>query len=406
MTKKPTDSLEAKLHAAQESARTDDSSSETAASAAPSTPAASAEGERTSTSASAQQDAMATEVLTRKRKRHHAKLKRRIRIAIIVVVVLTCIGAGVAFGMWSMLKTGEANLHQEATDIQTADTAVAYDEGRTIKHNGHTYQLNENMVSICIIGYDRRSTDAQAGHAGQADAVMVLALDTETGKATAIGLPRDSMVDVGEYVGEAFLGMDTMQLCLAFSYGDGGELSCEYTTTIAQRMLYNMPISYYLALDMNGVGALSNAIDGVALTPVQTIPNTNITEGQPTVLFGDNALKYVQWRDTLQLDSSLKRQERQIQFIKEYVSQALTSAQGDVSVLLNLFNTAQDYSITNLGSSEFTYLASCMVSNGITSLDVVTLSGEMKEGGRYAEFYLDNEAVYQTVLDVYYTQID
>lgn len=349
---------------------------------------------------------MEEEVLIRKRKKRYAKRKKRLRIAIIIVIVIALVFVGCAFAVWNMLRTGDENLHQQATDIQTVDEAVAYDEGRTIEHDGHTYQLNENMVSICVIGYDQRTSDAQAGRAGQADAVMVLALDTETGKTTAIGIPRDSMVEVGEYVGEAFLGMDTMQLCLAFSYGDGGALSCQYTTTIAQRTLYNMPISYYFALDMNGVGALANAIGGVSLTPLQSIPNTNITEGQPTVLLGDNALKYVQWRDTDQLDSSLDRQSRQVQFVEAYVSQALSTAQGDVSVLLNLFNAAQDYSTTNLGSSEFSYLASCMLSNGITSLDVVTLEGEMTEGGRYAEFYLDKDEVYQTVLDVYYNQID
>ena len=348
---------------------------------------------------------MSEEVLVRKRKKKNIRRKKRLRAALIVIIVLAIIAAIAAFATNSLIRTGEQNLHQTPDDIQTAEDAVSYDEGKTIQHNGHTYVLNENMVSVCVIGYDRRETDT-SGHAGQADAVMVMALDTETGKATAIGIPRDSMVEVGEYVGEAFLGMDTMQLCLAFSYGDGGTTSCEYTTAIAQRVLYNMPIAYYYALDMSGVGVMANAIDGVALTALQTIPSTGIVEGESTVLFGDNALKYVQWRDTNELNSSLDRQARQTQFVKAYAAQALGSAQGNVGTLLDLFNVASSYSTTNLGASEFTYLASCMVSSGITSLDVVTLSGEMKSGDLYAEFTLDKDAVYQTVLDVYYTQVD
>lgn len=136
---------------------------------------------------------------------------------------------------------------------------------------------------------------------------MVLAVNLDTGETTGIGIPRDSMVEVGEFMGDTFTGMSTMQLCLAYAYGDGGELSSQYTASAVSRVLYNMPVSYYFSLDMDGVGALADAIGGVSLTPTQSIPNTNIVEGEPTVLFGSNALKYVQWRDTSVLTSSLDR---------------------------------------------------------------------------------------------------
>ena len=42
----------------------------------------------------------------------------------------------------------------------------------------------------------------------------------------------------------------------------------------------------------------------------------------------------------------------------------------------------------------------------ITSLEMVTLPGEPVQGAQFVEVYLDEEAVYQTVLDVYYTQVD
>ena len=348
------------------------------------------------------------EVLIRKRKRSHSKRKKRIRVALVVLVVVALVGGGTAWGVMSTIKAGEGAIHEasQAEDIQTAENAVAYDEGKTVKYNGHTYALNENMVSICIIGFDRTAPAEVGEKAGQADAVMVMALDTKTGEATAIGLPRDSMVEVGEFVGSAFIGLDKMQLCLAYSYGDGRETSCQYTTTVASRVLYNMPISYYFALDLSGVGPLNDAIGGVALTPLQSIPNTGIVEGQDTVLFGNNALRYVQWRDTSVLTSSLDRQARQVQYIKAFAAQALSMAQGNVGTLLDLFNTANGYSITNLGVSEFSYLATSVLSSGITSLNVTTLPGEMQQGEKYAEYYLDKNAVYETVLDVYYRQVD
>lgn len=348
------------------------------------------------------------EALIRKRKRRNNKRKRHVRTALIVLGAIVLVGAGVAWGVVSAIKAGEGAVHQaaQAEDIQTPEEAVTYDEGKTVKYNGHTYALNENMVSICVIGFDRKAPAESGEKAGQADAVMVIALDTASGKATAIGLPRDSMVEVGEFVGDAFIGLDQMQLCLAYSYGDGRETSCEYTTTVASRVLYNMPISYYFALDLSGVGPLNDSIGGVALTPLQSIPNTNIVEGQDTVLFGDNALRYVQWRDTSVLTSSLDRQARQVQYIKAFAAQALQLSQGSVGTLLDLYNTASEYSITNLGVNEFGYLATSVLQSGLNSLDVTTLAGEMQQGERYAEFYLDKDAVYETVLNVYYHQVD
>ena len=161
---------------------------------------------------------------------------------------------------------------------------------------------------------------------GQADAVMVLAANLDTGKVTAIGIPRDSMVEVGEFMGSEFTGMSTMQLCLAFAYGDGGETSSQYTTAAVSRVLYNMPVNNYVSLDMDSVGELANAVGGVPVTPLQSIPGTNIVKGQDTVLFGSNALKYIQWRDTSVLNSSLDRQARQSQFVQAFCKEAFAQA--------------------------------------------------------------------------------
>lgn len=347
------------------------------------------------------------EVLIRKKRRRNKKRRRALRIAAIVCAVLVVVIGASAFAIWNAVRSGEEALHQtaDASDIQTADNSVTYDEGRTVQYNGHTYALNENIVSVVVMGYDQRSEDQVEGRAGQADAVMVLALDTSTGKATAIGVPRDSMVDVTKAVGSAYLGQGKMQLCLAFSYGDGAETSAEYVTTAVSRVLYNMPMSYYLALDMQGVGPLNDAIGGVVIDPLQTIPGTDIVEGNETILFGDDALKYVQWRDTSELTSPLDRQARQVQYVKGFASKVLTQAKGNVGALLDLFNTAGDYSVTNLGLNEFSYLASAMVGHGISSLDVVTLQGQAQQGEKYMEYYLDQDSVYQTVLDVYYKQV-
>ncbi len=107
--------------------------------------------------------------------------------------------------------------------------------------------------------------------------------------------------------------------------------------------------------------------------------------------------------------------DRQVQYIKAYAQQALPAVVRDFGVISSLYNTAMDYSQTNLTLSNATYLGSLLLSKGVTDYTSYTLQGEMKsakateynmEGVVHAEFYPDEDYLMQTVLDVFYTQID
>ena len=63
------------------------------------------------------------------------------------------------------------------------------------------------------------------------------------------------------------------------------------------RLLFNVPIEYYLVLDVNGVGALADAVGGVEVVALQDVPKTDMREGQPYVLKGEQARQYVVERD-------------------------------------------------------------------------------------------------------------
>lgn len=411
MTSKPTNNTNSKEQAnAQDTAEFTNISSAGRASAdpAPTTDSDSAADATTAIPSYAETDPAAhpETLIRKKKKRKHAKKHKGLKRAGIMLAVILAIAAIAAGTVFALTKMGEQSVKDANTATDVQSEGVAYDEGKTVEYNGKLYGLNENMASIAVIGYDRRSEQVVPGkNVGQADAVMVLAANLDTGKVTAIGIPRDSMVEVGEFMGSDFTGMDTMQLCLAFAYGDGGETSSQYTTAAVSRVLYNMPVNNYVSLDMDSVGELANAVGGVPVTPLQTIPGTNIVKGQDTVLFGSNALKYIQWRDTSVLNSSLDRQARQSQFVQAFCKEAFAQAKGNVGTLVNLFNVARNNGITNLGVDDFTYLASTVLNTGISGVDVTTLQGQMQQGKKFAEFYLDKTNVYETVLNVYYHEI-
>lgn len=346
--------------------------------------------------------------LTRVRKKTHNRLKRRLRIAAIVVAVLAVLVGGTVAVVFSLMNQGGQALRDasEAKDLDVADDASSKDKGKTVTYNGKTYRYNENIVSIVVIGTDLGWSTTGEGQAGQADAIMVVALDTETGDMKAIGVPRETMVDVDENVGSSFVGQDTMQLSLAYSYGDGYASSSENVVRAVSRILYNMPMNYYFTIQMDGVSVLNDAVGGVTLTPLESIPGTSIREGKTLTLYGSNAQRYVQYRDTSYLESSSDRQARQVQYLKAFFTQAIATAKGNPVSLIELYRAVQDYSTTNLGISEFTFLASKLVNSGLSDLNITTLSGTQQKGAQFVEFYPDEASTYQTVLDTFYTPVD
>ena len=324
------------------------------------------------------------------------RIKRRRRIRTLLIVLLV-IGAVAAAG-WGFVNH---SVNQGKKKIEEKTEKVIKAKGDTITYNGKKYELNKHMATVAFIGFDGRDND-DGTQKGQSDTVMVVALNTDTGEARGIVIPRDSMVAVDTYSNGSFAGQVTEQLCLQFAYGTDGDNSSALTAAAASRVLDNIPVDYYYTLNIEGVAPINDSIGGVTLVPTQTVPGTAVVEGQETTLFGTSAEKYVQWRDTTELTSSLDRTARQVSYVKAFAAKMLNSAKNNPAVLINLYQTMGDYTWTNLGLDEFSYLATTMLEHGLTSFDVVTLQGTMQQGDTFAEFYLDQDNVKQTVVDTFY----
>ena len=328
------------------------------------------------------------------------RIKRRRRIRTLLIVLLV-IGAVAAAG-WGFVNH---SVNQGKKKIEEKTEKVIKAKGDTITYNGRKYELNKHMATVAFIGFDGRDND-DGTQKGQSDTVMVVALNTDTGEARGIVIPRDSMVAVDTYSNGSFAGQVTEQLCLQFAYGTDGDNSSALTAAAASRVLDNIPVDYYYTLNIEGVAPINDSIGGVTLVPTQTVPGTAVVEGQETTLFGASAEKYVQWRDTTELTSSLDRTARQVSYVQAFAAKMLNSAKSNPAVLINLYQTMGDYTWTNLGLDEFSYLATTMLEHGLTSFDVVTLLGTMQQGDTFAEFYLDQDNVKQTVVDTFYHPVD
>lgn len=343
-----------------------------------------------------------------KSKKEKKKLPIAARIAIAILLILLLLFSSIAVAFLVLQQNGKNDLKDVTTETNFRET---------LEYNGHTYAYNEDMFAVAFLGIDKRELGTEngvVGTGGQSDANIVLAIDSKTGKTTAIAVPRDTIVEVDLYSDSGvFLRSEEMQLCLSYAYGDGKESSAANTVTSISRILGNIPVSKYFSLDLDGIAALNDAIGGVTLQSLYDFDNLGIHKGETIHLMGDMTETYVRRRNLDTIDASLNRTQRQIQYIKAFAAQLIPAALEDFSVVSKLYNTAADYSSTDVTLSNTTYIASLILSKNIRDFDTVTLKGEMKPSDRldengnvYAEFYPDEDALMETLVSVFYTQID
>ncbi len=342
-----------------------------------------------------------------KKSKKKMPLPAKIALAILLILLLLVVIAVATFFVMRHLG------HQQFKPTASAD--APYQE--TIEYNGHTYRYNDDVIALAFMGIDQRKLETadQTDFVGASDADLVAAVDTKTGQTKVIAIPRDTMVDIDIFTESGILlRTQQAQLCLAYAYGDGGVKSCESTVAAMSRVLYNIPISRYYALDLDGIKPLNDAIGGVTVVSLYDFTNLGIKKGDTVTLHGDMAEWYVRIRDMDEVSASLNRTERQVQYVKAYANQVLPAVIKDFSIVSNLYSVASDYSATNLTLSNTTYLASLLLSKGIRNFDTYTIQGEMKgsvedpfvPGIIHAEFYPDDDSVMQIVLDTFYQQID
>ena len=234
---------------------------------------------------------------------------------------------------------------------------------------------------------------------------MVVAFDTATGLAKIIAIPRDTIGEIDVYDKDGdFIRNEQTQICLAFAYGDGGKTSCSNVVSSIQKVMFGIPIKSYAALDLAGISVLNDAVGGVTVTPEESF--AKFTAGQTVTLHGMDAVTFVRSRDTSKLDSNINRMSHQMTYVKAFTSVTVKKATSDISIVNDLYNTAMDYSYTDISLGKALYLATRFLSTQNKDFATVSVPGKMVEGDDgYAEYLIDQTKFFEELLSVYYNVI-
>lgn len=342
------------------------------------------------------------------------KQRKKRRIIIIVSIILAIVLTAV-MTLMILITDGRRQLirnHDAIVTLPDIPDVAPENDGKTIEYKGKTYKLNENITSILCMGIDKNNLNDASGFGGngQADANFLLTIDTTTGKMCAIAINRDTMIDAGIYSESGdYLGAQRQQLCLVYANGDGKEQSCENMMEAVSELFYGIPVSTYMAIDLDAIGILNNAVGGVTVTSPHTFTGkgASFTKGE-TVTINDatRAISFVGYRDVTRLNSNAERMERQKIYLKAFAKKAIAKTKENLTFPLSLYNQTADYNINNLNASKITYLTSCVI-GGMknVNLEFLSVEGETMQGEEFAEFNPDSQKLFELILKVYYNEV-
>ena len=339
--------------------------------------------------------------------------KKAVSWIVVLSILVLLIGGGVG-GYYLMLKIGRDSLaaHIDSGVPMTGpDGAIIADGGEFITWNGKTYQKRSDIINILCMGIDRDApmpTEEDPGLAGQSDTLFLAVLNTETGELRMINISRDSMIGVDAYneKGE-FVDTKEMQICLAYAYGNNKEASALNEIKSVVRLMYGVPVDAYAAMDLPGVTILNDAVDGVEVTVLEDLTSRDpaLKEGETVLLKGRQAEIYVRSRNKAELESNNQRMARQRQYATAFLRKAYHRIREDLRVALTLYQTIEAYSDSSLRLPQILYLISIASKVDFAEQDIVTIPGEVEMGLEFAEYYVDDEVLFEIILDTYYQEV-
>lgn len=326
---------------------------------------------------------------------------RRKRIAAVLVICgVLAIVAVFAAGIWKQ---------QRKAHMETDSASVSSEENtsESITYKGKTYVYNDHLSNYLFMGIDTKGDmeTAESGDAGQADAVFLVSVDRVTKEMQVISIPRDTMTEIEMFsVSRKSLGLMENHINLQYAQGDGKTESCELMKTAVSKLLGGIPVHGYCSVNMDGIPVMTEAAGNVQVViPDNSLEEVNpeFTEGAEVTLTKDNVEQFVRYRNTGREQSALVRQDRQKIFIEAYMKKAQEQYAKDASFVTGLYESMKPYMVTNIGNDLFVKLLS-VAQEGKSS--VHTLPGKGAQGEYFDEYRVDEEALQEMIISVFYRE--
>lgn len=378
------------------------------------------------------------------------KLSKPAKIAIIAALVVVLLVGG-ALGAYAIIRSHGKNSLLKADVVQeydgryvsqiswnthqNADIDELYSVGEfedndiianmaskrnfDIIYKHKKYSYNSNIINLLVLGIDDLDVVKEKEglfNGGQSDAIMMLSLDTANKKFWIVQVPRDAVayVDLYDEKGNIANSIEA-QITVQHGFGNGLEESNYRSAKAISRMFYGLPIHSVTSANMGGVIAVNDAIGGVTVQSLYTFTtawndygtNETFIEGETYTLMGTSAYNYVHYRDITRMNTSSERLARQKQYLNSFFNSAWSTIAHNPTRIIDIYNTAMDYIITDISTSEMVMLVS--EAAGCSYEGIYTLEGKVRDGQKVGEsehFDLDQDTLKEYLVDNYYIKVE
>lgn len=291
------------------------------------------------------------------------------------------------------------------------DLSARFADVPSIQHEGVTYRLNPRMISLLFIGVDHAGEEAARSasyrQGGQADFLLLLAINDDEKTVTPIQINRDAMaeIDVMSVLGQK-TGTTRAQIALSHAFGNGGTVSCELTAQAVSRLLLDTAVDEYLSMRMDGIAVMNDLLGGVTVTLEDDFSayDPAMTPGKTLRLAGMQAEYYVRQRYYVGDQSNFSRQKRQRAYIDAAALIIEQKLRDSSSFAATLYDGLEPYLVTSMSRGKLINISNRAAR--YTILPVEHLAGETELGqDGYMAFYPDEAALLELVLRVFYSPV-
>ena len=278
-----------------------------------------------------------------------SRVKKAIYIISGVLIILLLAAGTYVLAFYSEVKEAERVLLDDFAVEEQDDVAV-------------DSVFSERIVNIALLGFDRGwNREAYGEDLFRPDMIAVFSIDFEADKISVVRIPRDSYVPI--YGTGGFYDKINHSFYYGYQSGGGEDREAEgirYTLETVRNVLGDIPIHYYVSVDMYSVIELVDALGGIYYESEKEIIDKHweigrvlVPEG-PQLMDGKTFLRYLQYRED-ETGQDFGRIDRQMNLLKE--SFLYLREKGRITDIPTTFRIYKDYVDTDLTYTQIAALA-------------------------------------------------
>ena len=331
------------------------------------------------------------------------------RKMLVKAVVITAAAVLLLLAGLLLLRSEENREYAEHRDSMTE----GFGQLKTVSWNGKTYREKPAVTTLLLAGIDKTDNTEATGsgtyrRGGQADFLLLLAIDHTDRKIHQLQIDRDTMTEVdilGVFGNE--VGTRILQICLAHSFGSTPADNAKYTVRAVQNLLGGLELDGYYIIDYSAIPVLNDALGGVTvhLDFDMTSVNPEWEQGKDITLKGKEAETFVRTRMTIGAGTNEERMVRQGEFMRQAIRQMNKRISADLSFGEDLLKTLEGITTTNMITKRLAEELNKI--HNYETLPIDHPAGEYTIGtDGFVEFHMQENAAVEWVLEHLYTPAD